>query len=54
MTGKKTRLKPTRKASRDLGQYALRAKTVRERFIVEARRFSDSAEIIRADRESRV
>lgn len=53
MAGKKTRLKPTRKASTDLGEYAGRAKEIRERFIAEGRRFSDSAEIVRADRDSR-
>jgi hypothetical protein len=53
MAGKKTKLKPTRRASKDLREYARRAKTMRDRFAVEGRRFSDSTEIVRADRDSR-
>lgn len=53
MAEKKTKLEPSRKASKDLGEYARRAKAIREKFAAEGRRFSDSAEIVRADRDSR-
>ncbi len=54
MSGKDTRIEPTRKASKDLREYARRAKAMREKFAAEGRRFSDSTEIVRADRDSRV
>lgn len=53
MSGKNTRIEPTRRASRDLREYARRAKAMREKFAAEGRRFSDSTEIVRADRDSR-
>lgn len=53
MAEKKVELKPTRKASKDLKGYARRAKAMREKFSAEGRRFSDSAEIVREDRDSR-
>lgn len=53
MAEKKAELKPTRKASKDLKGYARRAKEMREKFAAEGRRFSDSSEIIRSDRDSR-
>jgi len=53
MTDKKTRLEPTQRASKDLREYARRAKAMRDKFAAEGRRFSNSAEIIRADRDSR-
>lgn len=53
MAEKKVELKPTRKASKDLTGYASRAKAMREKFSAEGRRFSDSSEIIRSDRDSR-
>ncbi len=53
MAGKNTKLEPTRKASKDLREYARRARVMREKFASEGRRFSDSTEIIRADRDSR-
>ncbi len=54
MAERKTPLKPTRRASKDLKGWAKRAREFREKLVVEGRRFSDSAEIIRADRDSRV
>ena len=53
MAEKKVEIKPTRKASKDLKDYASRARAMREKFSSEGRRFSDSAEIIRSDRDSR-
>lgn len=53
MAEKKTPLKPTRKASGDPKEWARRAKALREKFAAQGRRFSDSSEIIRADRDSR-
>lgn len=53
MTEKKIELKPTRKASKDLKGYARRARTMREKFAAEGRRFSDSSEIVRSDRDCR-
>jgi hypothetical protein len=53
MAEKDTKLEPTRRARKDLREYARRAKAMRDRFAAEGRDFSDSAEIIRADRDSR-
>lgn len=53
MAGKKVELKPTRRATGDPKEWAKRAKSLREKFAAEGRRFSDSSEIIRADRDSR-
>ena len=53
MAEKKVELKPTRKANKDLKGYASRAKAMREKFASEGRRFSNSSEIIRSDRDSR-
>jgi hypothetical protein len=54
MADRKTKLEPTRKASKDLKKWAGRARDFRGRLAAEGRYFSDSAEIIRADRDSRV
>ena len=54
MTEKKTRLKPSRKASKDLKDWAQRAREFHDKLAADGRRFSASAEIIRADRDSRV
>jgi hypothetical protein len=54
MAEKNTKIEPTRRASKDLREYARRAKAMREKFAAEGRRFSDSTEIIRDDRDSRV
>jgi hypothetical protein len=54
MAGKKIKLKPTRRASKDLKGWAKRARKFHDKLAAEGRRFSDSAEIIRADRDSRV
>lgn len=54
MAEKKTSLKPTRKASKDLKGWAKRARKFHDRLAAEGHRFSDSAEIVRADRDSRV
>ncbi len=53
MSNKKVELKPTRKADGDPKEWARRAKALREKFAAQGRRFSDSSEIIRADRDSR-
>ena len=53
MAGKKTKIEPTRRASKDLREYARRARVMRDKFAAEGRRFSDSTEIIRAYRDSR-
>lgn len=54
MTEKKTRLEPTRKASKNLKGWAKRARQFHDKLAAEGRHFGDSAEIIRADRDSRV
>jgi hypothetical protein len=56
MTDKKTRLEPSRRRNKDLKGITRRAREHADR-LAEARpgrSFSDSAEIIRADRDSRV
>lgn len=53
MAQRKTKLEPTRKAREDIRGYSRRAKAMRGKFVAEGRRFSDSTEIIRADRDSR-
>ena len=53
MAEKKVELKPTRRASKDLKGYADRARAMRQKFSAEGRRFSDSSEIVRSDRDSR-
>ncbi|MBA2692974.1 MAG: hypothetical protein H0U65_10845 [Rubrobacter sp.] len=46
-------LKPSRRANPDLKKLAGRAKEMNDRFAADGRRFSDSAETVRADRDSR-
>jgi hypothetical protein len=46
-------LKPSRQANSDLKKLAERAREINDRFVAEGRRFSDSAETIRSDRDSR-
>lgn len=46
-------LKPSRRANPDLKKLAERAREINDRFVAEGLRFSDSAETIRADRDSR-
>lgn len=46
-------LKPSRKASANLKELAERARKINDRFAAQDRRFSDSAEIVRDDRDSR-
>jgi hypothetical protein len=53
MTDKETRLKPSRKASGDPKKWATRAREFSERLAASGRTFSDSTEIVRADRDSR-
>lgn len=54
MANKKTvELKPSRQASANLKELAKRARGINDRFQAQGRRFSDSAETIRADRDSR-
>ena len=54
MAEKKTRLKPSRKGTRDPKEWATKAREFNERLAAQGRYFGDSTEIIRADRESRV
>ncbi|MBA4115106.1 MAG: hypothetical protein H0X71_01435 [Rubrobacter sp.] len=53
MADRKTKLKPSSKGSKSPQEFARRAREIQERFIRQGRRFSDSTEIIRADRDSR-
>ncbi|CAN5277583.1 hypothetical protein BH18ACT10_BH18ACT10_15740 [soil metagenome] len=54
MAGKKTKLEPSRKGTRDLKEWAGRARAINERLKAEGRWFGDSTGIVRADRDSRV
>ena len=54
MAEKDTRLKPSRKGTRDPKEWAAKARRLNERLAAQDRYFGDSTEIIRADRESRV
>jgi hypothetical protein len=54
MSEKKTRLKPSKKGTRDPKEWARRAREINDRLKAEGRTFSDSTEIVRADRDSRV
>lgn len=53
MVERKTRLKPIKKGKTDPRQFARRVREINDRLKAEGRTFSDSAEIIRADRDSR-
>ncbi len=53
MTDKKTRLKPSRRGTRDPREWARRAREINDRLKAEGRTFSDSTEIVRADRDFR-
>lgn len=54
MASKKTvELKPSREANTNLKELAERARRINDRFQKQGRRFSDSAETIRADRDPR-
>jgi hypothetical protein len=46
-------LKPSSKGRKTPKEFARRARGVQDRFVAEGRRFSDSTEIVRADRDSR-
>lgn len=54
LAGKKTKLEPSRKGTRDLKEWAGRARAINERLKTEGRWFGDSTGIVRADRDSRV
>lgn len=54
MAERKTRLKPSRKGKADPKEYARRAREMADRLEREGYRFSDSTEIVRADRDSHV
>jgi hypothetical protein len=54
MADKKTRIKPSRKATGDPKRWARKAREFSDRLAASGRSFSDSTEIIRADRDSRV
>jgi hypothetical protein len=54
VTEKKTRLKPSRKGTRDPKEWASKARELNERLAAQGRYFGDSTEIIRADRDSRI
>lgn len=51
---KKTRLKPSRKATGDPKEWARRTREFSDRLAASGRIFSDSTEIVRADRGSQV
>jgi hypothetical protein len=53
MPEKKTKLEATRRASKDLKGWAKRTRHFHDKLAAEGRYFSNSAEIIRADRDSR-
>lgn len=46
-------LKPSSKGRKTPGEFARRAREIQDRFVAQGRRFSDSTETIRADRDSR-
>lgn len=54
MAEKKTRIKPSRKATGDPKRWAKRAREFSDRLAASGRTFSDSTELVRADRDSRV
>lgn len=53
MTDKKTRIKPSRKASGDPKRWAKKAREFSDGLASSGRAFSDSTKIVRADRDSR-
>lgn len=53
MAAKRTKLEPTKRASKDLRDYARRAKKMRDGLAAQGRRFYESADIIRKNRDSR-
>ncbi len=53
MTSKKSRLEPSRKASGDPKKWAKRAREFNKINAASGRTFSDSTEIVRADRDFR-
>lgn len=54
MAGKKTRLKTSRKGTRAPRAWASKAREFNERLAAQGRHFSDSTDMIRADRDSRI
>lgn len=54
MAEKKMRIKPSRKATGDPKRWAKRAREFSDRLAASGRTFSDSTEIVRADRDSRI
>jgi hypothetical protein len=50
----KTRIKPSRKATGDPRAWARKAREFSDKLAASGRTFSDSTEIVRADRDSRV
>ncbi|MBA2376739.1 MAG: hypothetical protein ACR2N0_00755 [Rubrobacteraceae bacterium] len=54
MAEKKTSLKPSRPRRKDLRGATRRAREFADKLAADGRFFSDSAEIIRADRDSRI
>lgn len=53
MPYKETTLKPSNKCRKSPQEFACRAREINERLAAQGRRFSDSTEIIRRDRDSR-
>ena len=53
MTDKKATLKPIRKGRTEPKEFARRVREINDRLKAEGRTFADSAEIVRADRDSR-
>ena len=54
MAEKKTRLKPSKKASGDPKRWAKKARDYSDKLAASGRNFSDSTATVRADRDSRV
>lgn len=54
MAQKKMRIKPSRKATGDPKRWAKRAREFSDRLAASGRTFSDSTEIVRDDRDSRI
>lgn len=54
MAEKKTRLKPSKKATGDPKRWAMKAREYSDKLAASGRNFSDSTDTVRADRDSRV
>lgn len=54
MSEKKTRLKPSKRATGNPKQWAKKARQFSDKLAASGRNFSDSTETVRADRDSRI